>query len=166
MSLIKWFIHYVLGYPNYTIRSVDATYEVVGDPDISKMSPFWASQKLEKGTMKTVNVWGWIWKPVPNCIRIHTLLIHYWYNGTTYTYIPPRYDFEWPPKRTSLKFSVPIKNAVLLDENGDIIVDITKVVKKFIGPLNDLTLFERIRKIKFTNILGVSFGGEVKFKLP
>ena len=159
---MKWLIHGLLGYPNYTIRAIEATYEVTDEPT-GRALPFWNMQSLEKGAFKTVNVRGWTWKPVPNFIRIHTLLIHYWYNGTVYTWIPPKLDFVWPPVRGPMRFSLPVKSVTLEDEDGNMVVDVTVVAKRFMGPMNDTSIVDRIKKIRITNILGFSLCGEVKF---
>ena len=162
MSLIKWWIHGVLGYPNYTIRSIEATYEVTGEPT-GRALPFWNMQALEKGTLKTVNVRGWTWKPVPNFIHIHTILIHYWYNGTVYTWIPPTLDFVWPPVRGPMRFNLPVQTVTLEDEDGRIVVDITGVVKRFMGPMSDTSIVYRVKRVVLTNVLGIRLCGEIKF---
>ena len=150
----KWVLQYVFGCTNYSIRSVDMTYEVV---DKSKeMITFWKNQHLEEGTIKTVNVRGSLWRPIPKCVRIHAIIVRYWYNGKIYTYIPQSSeDTMWPPKKT-IQFYMPIKNAFLLDENDKIIMDVTNVIKMIAGPRSDLSFFNRIKKLCITHIIGQS----------
>ena len=153
---IKWVWQYLFWHPNYSIRDIQAIYEVSsGDEpvDMLRMVPFWGSQNLEKGTVQTISIHKRIWKPVPENIYIHSVFISYWYNGKTYTYVPEKYDINWPPKNT-LKFHMPIKNAVLLDDKDRIIFDLTDVIKKFAGPKGDSSFLNRIKSLRLTDVLG------------
>ena len=163
MSLMKWLIHYILQYPNYTIRSVDVSYEVIRDRENS--TPFWDAQKLDRGVVSVRGLEDWC--PVPDFILIHSVAIHYWYNGITYTHVAPKTDkVQWPPVRTTMRFSMPLRSLELIGPDGETLVDMTEAAKRFLGPMNDLSLFERVRQIRATNLLGVSFSSEVKFQLP
>ena len=145
----------MFGYPNYTIRDIQATFEVKGSEpvDMLRVLPFWGSQNLEPGSVQTVSIRRRIWKPVPKNIHIHAILIHYWYNGKTYTFLPDKHDIDWPPKK-ALKFNMPIKHAVLLDDKDQIILDLTESFKKLAGPKGDSSFISRIKSLRLTDVLG------------
>lgn len=145
----------MFGYSNYTIQDIQATFEVkdCGPVNMLRMIPFWGSQNLEPGSVQTVSIRRRIWKPVPTNIHIHAILIHYWYNCKMYTYLPDKYNIDWPPKKT-LKFTMPIKHAVLLDDKDRIILDLTESFKKLAGPKCDNGFMNRIVRLRLTDVLG------------
>ncbi len=147
---------YILGYKNYGIQDIKVVFEVLDDEPVEPGS-FWRTMKLEKGTVQTVSVRGRNWRPVPKNIRIHVVLVDYWYNGRVYTHIPEPDDETWPPKQTKgLSFGeIPIRSAFLCDENDRILFDVTEIVKKFGGPKCDYSFLKRIHKLKLVNILGI-----------
>ena len=152
----KYIWQYLFGHENYTIQDIQAIYEVASDgapPDMLRMVPFWGSQDLEKGTVKTISIRKRIWKPVPPNVYIHSIFISYWYNGKTYTHVPDKQYIKWPPENT-LKFYMPIKSAVLLDDKDKIIFDLTDIVKKFAGPKGDSSFISRIKSLRLTDVLG------------
>jgi hypothetical protein len=148
---------YVLGYKNYDIRDMKATYEVLTDDPVPP-GTFWSAQSLEKGDVKTVSIRRKNWRPVPKSIRIHVAFVEYWYNGVIYTHIIGGGDVgQWPPeKKKGLSAGeLPIKRATLCDENDGILFDVTELVKKFAGPKCEYGFLRKIKKLNLVNILGV-----------
>ena len=153
--IIKWVFQYLLGYPNYSIRDIEATFEVLEDPINFSPKSFWGSLKLEKGSVQTVSIRNKAWRPVPTNIRIHSVLVHYWYNGKVFTHAPADMsDDSWPPKDNGLKFNMPIKHVVLCDENDRILFDITSIFKKLSGPKGNSDFVKRIKKLCIVDVLG------------
>ena len=152
---IKWVLQYIIGIQNYSIRSINLTYVVSGDPD-GPVSLFWKTVNLTRGSMNTINVNHYKWKPVPRFVDVRGVSINYWYDGKTFTHIPKDFDISWPPSKRPMQFSMPIKHAVILDENDKHVLDVTDIVKKLAGPKNDISVFRRFNKLVVTDLVGHS----------
>ena len=152
---VKWVVQWMFGVRNWAIRSARVTYEVTGPVD-GPVSLFWKTCNLKHGAVRTVDVTSHKWKPVPSFVKIKALAINYLYEGKTYTHVPEGDDFTWPPNQTSMSFSMPIRHALVYDENDSCVMDVTDIVKKLAGPKTNTNVFKRFKKLVITDMLGQS----------
>ena len=143
---------YVFLKKNYDVCDVKAVFEVLGET--KNPGPFWGSLPLEKGTVQTVSIRGRNYEPVPENIHIHVYHIDYWFNTRIYTKLTR--DPKAPLGATKgLSFGeLPIKSACLCDQNDQVILDVTDVIKRFAGPKCEYGFLRTIRKLKIVDILG------------
>ena len=88
--------------------------------------------------------------------------IKYVYNSKKYIYITRNPNHIFPPIKTGVKFSLPIKEAILLDAEDIPVLNVTDHIKMYEGPNcdfhgEDIRLYDiesRHPKIRLTNILG------------
>ena len=145
MSLKELFLKWM--YPNYSIWDVVVTFEVI--EKCTAKDSFWGLLDLEVGSFQTVSIRT---LEIPKCIRIHSAVVHYMYNGKMYIHMIDESNPSWPPKHE--KFNMPIKNAFLCDEGGKILLDVTECVKMLMGPKNNTNVLERVKKLELVNVLG------------
>lgn len=100
--------------------------------------------------------------------------VAYWYGGQRYKYCTYDMDFAWPPVGKggdSMKFTLPLVSAVLVDEDDKPKRDVTRKIKRYAGPMGDFhgervrlrdllyyddeTLEREYPKIQVTNALGL-----------
>jgi hypothetical protein len=142
----KWF------YPNYYVWDVQITFEVLGEVSAKKGS-FLGSFDLEVGSMQTASISTIV--EFPDNIRIHVALVHYFYNGRMYTHvIDASSPLDWPPKKDSFCGVLPVKKALLYDEHGGVLMDVTEAVKRVSGPKSDFSFLKKLFRLEVTDILG------------
>jgi hypothetical protein len=152
---IKWVCQWLFGVQNWAIRSIKLTYQVKEYSEQGPVSVFWRTQNLSSGTVKTIEVRDKKWKPVPSFVDIKALAINYWYDGKTFTYVPEDKNFQWPPTKGA-SFTLPIKHALVYDDNDECVMDVTDIVKRLAGPKNNTSVFKRFKKLVITNVLDQS----------
>ena len=87
--------------------------------------------------------------------------INYYYGNKLYTYITSKLNPEWPPKKAGMSFTLPIREAHLVDDNGKPYADVTDAVKRVAGPYGDFfgedvrvhDVFPKGVSVKITNIM-------------
>lgn len=87
--------------------------------------------------------------------------INYYYGNAPYTYITRKLDPEWPPRKQGMNFTLPIREAHLVDDNGKPFAEVTAAVKKVAGPYGDFfgedvrvcDIFPKGVTLKVTNIM-------------
>lgn len=98
---------------------------------------------------------------IPDNISDLKITHKYNFNGTFYKYISNSSDYNWPPVRV-IKFSLPIKNADLLDSNNKVVKDVTNRCKIYAGPNNNFhgisikskyIFYENFYKLRIVNLL-------------
>ena len=106
---------------------------------------------------------------IPRCVSISVLRIKYWYDNKIYKVAT--YDPEFYFKSNDIiSFTLPIKEAWLLDYDDTPVIDVSKKIKRYAGPKNnfhnevvkvkhifdytDEYILENYPKIKVVDILG------------
>ena len=87
--------------------------------------------------------------------------VKYFYNNKEYLYLTRNPNHVFPPVKKGMSFSLPVKEAMLLDANNVPIYNVTKHVKMYEGPFGDFhgeTILLRdieieFPKIRLTNIM-------------
>ena len=87
--------------------------------------------------------------------------VKYFYNNKEYLYLTRNINHVFPPVKKGMSFSLPIKEALILDANNVPIYNVTKHVKMYEGPFGDFhgeTILLRdieieFPKIRLTNIM-------------
>lgn len=110
-----------------------------------------------------VNIFG-MGLPEPTIPQDSTNIItriNYYYGSKLYTYITNKLNPIWPPKKNGMSFTLPIKEAHLVDDNGKPYADVTDAIKKVAGPYGDFfgedvrvsDVFPEGVTVKVTNIM-------------
>jgi len=163
---------------DYTIKGVSLFYRV--NYFSVDLSEFWAKEGKKWDVFPdvfAVDVKDKTFLPLPECVADPVLKILYVFNNKEYVYTTRDLDFKWPPEQiTKMSFVLPIKNAVLLDEEDNPIKNITREFTQCAGPRYDyhglpVPLTDMIEKpfskIRVTNIMNqqsiINLGGQVKF---
>ena len=171
MSLLVWvlgYVHYILELfkiKDYTIRKVTLEY-VVTEESEEEMSPFWSQQQSEWTNLPDIfradvhHVPNFL--PLPACVQNPILKIVYIFNSREYVYATHDMEYAWPPKKSTMRFAVPYKHAVLLDDNDTPVKNITSEFNQYAGPrsdfhgipvpLNDM-IDKPFTKVRLTNIM-------------
>tara|TARA_R110002074_G_scaffold47110_8_gene120974 strand:+ start:39 stop:656 length:618 start_codon:yes stop_codon:yes gene_type:complete len=165
---------------NYCVKSIEMTYTHDGiDDDINEKSKFWEKES---------RYWTWRQEPesssywedvthcldsaakIPECVYNVLFKIKYFYNGKWYSCITPEpfTDVKHINDNTQMKFSMPIKSAILEDKDGKEIRNVTPKLVRFMGPRKNFhgvveehdiildDLFEDIfENIRITDLVGV-----------
>jgi hypothetical protein len=146
MSLLNWilgYVHYFLDFlkvKDYTIQKVTLEYVVYEDGEKGDLTPFWSRQQSEWTLLPDVfklNVLKEDFLPLPECVKNPILKIVYIFNNREYTYVTRDMEYEWPPKKSVMRFAVPYKHAVLLDSNDTPVRNITAEFNQYAGPRSD-----------------------------
>jgi len=91
--------------------------------------------------------------------------IKYLFNHISYVYLTRNPNHKFPPIKNGVSFSIPIKEAILLDSNNVPVYNVTSHVKSYAGPNGDFhgeTILLRdiyeveYPKLRLTSILGVT----------
>jgi len=91
-------------------------------------------------------------------------LIKYLFNHISYVYLTRNPNHVFPPVKNGLTFSIPIKEAILLDEDDVPSCDVTDHVKMYAGPNGDFhgetirlrDIYVKYPKLRLTNVLGAT----------
>jgi hypothetical protein len=144
MSLLKWaleYVHYFLNLfkiKDYTIQSLTLQYVV--KEDTGELNPFWSKQQSQWVCLPdifTVNVDGADFLPLPACVQNPILKITYVFNSREYVYVTRDMEYSWPPKKSAMRFAIPYKQAVLVDDSDTPVKNITHDVNQYAGPRSD-----------------------------
>ena len=155
LSIIQYF-----SYTNFTVRSkiLDYTVEDPEKVDVGE-SKFWAVERekwIREHSMYSVDVGSRDFSPVPKGITECQVRTRYYYNNKTFTFVSDEgSSSSWPPRRPpGMRFSLPIKNAVLLNDRGVPVKNITADVKYFTDNFGKFhNPFKYHTKIRITNAL-------------
>ena len=170
MSLLLWVLGYVEYFlslfklKDYTIRKVTLEY-IVNDECGEKLSPFWSEQQpmwtdlpdIFKADVHLVD-----FLPLPSCVANPILKIVYVFNSREYVYVTRDMKYSWPPKKSTMRFAVPYKQAVLVDDDDTPIKNITAEFNQYAGPRSDFhgssvsvsdMNYKPFTKIRVTNIM-------------
>ena len=102
---------------------------------------------------------------LPDCVSNVRTCIKYYYNAVAYKTIIDEHT-QWPGKNpaSASSFSLPIKSAWLLGEDGEPVHDVTKKIKRYAGPRNDFHgrdvhlrdtgIRRQFSTVRITNVLG------------
>jgi len=158
LSIIQYFNDY-FSYKNFVIVSKILDYTVEDPEKVETGNKFWEAQRekwIPVHSMYSVGIPdGAEYKPIPSGITDCRMNIRYYYNNKVYIYVSDGLDYDWPPKKPSLmKFTMPIKNAVLLNDEGVPVKNITSEVKRFInhfGKFQNPYMYHA--KIRLTDVL-------------
>lgn len=147
MSLLLWVLDYVHYFINlfkikdYTIQKRTLEYIVREDPSAeADLNTFWSKQQSEWVTLPdifAVNVDGAEFLPLPLCVQNPILKIVYVFNGREYVYVTRDMEYSWPPKKSAMRFAVPYKQAILVDDNDTPVKNITTEFNQYAGPRSD-----------------------------
>jgi len=75
---------------------------------------------------------------VPSNVRRCLIHVKYYYRNKVYKYISTDIDYVWPPPvPKEMTFTLPIVRAVLMDDNVQQRLDVTKKIQRFAGPKNN-----------------------------
>lgn len=172
-TLVKNFFNF----RNYDIIQASIEYNL---KDIQARTPkhiFWKKEKrfwtsysnnywVDITNYFRPNIYENLIKKIPTNVENFTLYVKYFYNGKNFNYISRNQkNYTWPPKTSIGGFSLPIKSAVIYDEDGNEIKDVSKKVRKCAGPKNNFhnqqikasDLFTYVfRTLKITDIVGVT----------
>lgn len=152
---------------DYTVdNSEEDDYEDMND-FWTKESRYWCGDDLEMCNAivpgRDINTI----KPVPKWVNDIVIRINYNYDGRNYKCITKDLDYAWPPKAPEPSFKIPLKSVILVDEDDKPVYDITKKIKKYIGPhmdfhgygetvrMRELLYFTEFSKIKVTNVMNI-----------
>ena len=145
MSLLLWVLGYVEYFlslfklKDYTIQKVTLEYVVKEDCE-EELSPFWSQQQplwtdlpdIFKADVHLVD-----FLPLPSCVVNPILKIVYVFNNREYVYVTRDMTYSWPPKKSTMRFAVPYKQAVLLDDDDTPVKNITSEFSQYAGPRSD-----------------------------
>lgn len=165
MTLIYWWKS-LTQYKNNDIVAASLEYNLKDTNTKSSKHIFW-KKEMKYWSQFSTNYWVDVtnyYKPkiyenlinkMPTNIENFILNIKYFYNGKIYTFISRNNNkYTWPPPRSnSIKFTLPIQSAFILDENGKVIKDVTNKIKKCIGPQNNFYN----QKIKACDVTTIEF---------
>ena len=171
MSLLDWILGYVHYFvelfkvKDYTIRKVTLEY-VVKEEREEDLGPFWSCQQSEWTNLPDVfrvdvhHVENFL--PLPSCVENPILKIVYIFNSREYVYVTRDMKYAWPPKKSSMRFAVPYKHAVLLDDADTPVRNITSEFNQYAGPRSDFhgapvpvgdMIDKPFTKVRITNIM-------------
>jgi hypothetical protein len=81
-------------------------------------------------------------------------------------------NYSWPPKKSTMRFAIPYKQAVLVDDDGAPVKNITTEFNQYAGPRSDFhgspdsvsdVIYKPFTKIRITNIMNqqstINLGG-------
>jgi hypothetical protein len=77
---------------------------------------------------------------IPKCVHNAYFHVKYTMAGRVYRFITEDTNIAYPPDDPSgnvMRFSLPIRQAILLDENDVVVRDVTKKMKQYHGPHGD-----------------------------
>ena len=158
LTIIQYFNDY-FSYKNFVIVSKILDYTVEDPEKVETGNKFWEAQRekwVPSHSMYSVGVpHGTNYKPVPFGITDCHMRIRYFYNNKVFVFVSDDLEYEWPPKKPSLmKFSMPIKNAVLLNDDDVPVKNITTEVKNFTNHFGKFhNPYEYHSKIRLTDVL-------------
>jgi hypothetical protein len=161
---------------DYSIRKVILEYGVTDEDDLTVCGKFWETQKKSWEFLPdvyAVDVKGQDFIPLPKCLKNPLLKVVYFFNNKEYVYITNEMDYQWPPeKASSMRFVLPFKNAVLVDDADVPVKNITSELFKYAGPRFDFhgspipiadMIVKPFMKLRMTNILNqqstINLGG-------
>jgi len=125
---------------DYSIKEIRLEY-VVESVTYAVFGKLWEEEEKKWTTLPdifSVSVKDKTFLPLPNCVKSPILKIVYFFNNREYVYVTSSMDYEWPPKKvTSMSFVLPIKNAVLLNDDDAPVKNITKQLNEYAGPRCD-----------------------------
>ena len=159
LSIIQYF-NDLFAYKNFLIVSKAMDYTVVDPEKVETGNKFWEAQREKWIPIHSMYSAGVSenqenYKPIPGGVTECQIRIKYYYNNKLYMYVSDDVDYEWPPKKPSLmKFSMPIKNAVLLNDEGVPVKNITGDAKSFtnhFGKFQNPYMYHS--KIRITDVL-------------
>ena len=170
MTLLLW----VLGYVNYffelfkvkdyTIQKVTLEYVVKKESE-EELSPFWSHHQplwTDLPDIFRADVHLVDFLPLPSCVENPILKIVYVFNSREYVYVTRDLKYTWPPKKSTMRFAVPYKHAVLLDDDDTPVKNITSEFSQYAGPKSDFhgtpvplgdMIDKPFTKIRITNIM-------------
>ncbi len=157
----------------YSVYQVEMTYNFDGKTDVYTKNKFWLNEQkywlckdeTEEHWVDVTNNYLAIGK-TPSGITDILYRIKYKYNKKSYTCLSddPTTDVS-KIKPLSMSFKLPIKEVKLLDEDNNIIRDVTKKYIKLLGPngnfhnyltpkIYDSFMYDDYKYIQVTNIIG------------
>ena len=146
MSLLSYVlecVHYFINLfkiKDYTIQQVTLEYVVKDDTTPGDLNPFWSKQQSEWANLPdifAVPVTDVEFLPLPGCVQNPILKIVYVFNSREYVYVTRDVEYAWPPKKTAMRFALPYKHAVLVDDNDTPVKNITYELTRCAGPRSD-----------------------------
>ena len=104
---------------------------------------------------------------IPDCVQNAYFHVKYMMAGRSYRFLTSNTDIKYPGNestRDKMRFSLPIKQAMLLDDNNVVVRDVTKRMKQYHGPRGDyhgmdvpvkyMFFEDTYTKLRIVNVLG------------
>ena len=161
LSCVQFF-KYILSYfeyKDYYIKKVDFLYIRDGIKQLDNIT----KEYREGGPKKIVD------KMAPDVVDF-LFRIRYIFKNKEYLYLTRNPNHTFPPVKKGMSFSLPIKEAILLDSDGVPMYDVTFAIKLYEGPHHDFhgesILLRDIEiecpTLRLTNIMGTTVEYDVK----
>ena len=169
------FYNFIFNVYGYYVYQIEMTYNFDGKTEFYTKNKFWLNEKkylMYDGTpdehwVDVTNNYLTIGKAPPGVTDI-LYRIKYRYNKKSYTCLTddPATDVS-KIKAPDMAFKLPLKEVKLLDEDNQVIRDVTKKYMKLLGPnsnfhnyltpkVYDLFMYNNYKYIQITNIIGQS----------
>lgn len=163
MNVIYYYrtiFEYFLGIKTWDVIKVTMSYEhyPTEDDDEFILDPFWDTEINYWDDEKTTGHFIDVTKQynmgmlgdidIPVSVDDLVLCVSYIYNRRKWKYFTRNMDFSWPPIISDdMKFTLPYVKAELIDDNGNVIKDVTYKFKNYAGPYGNFYNEPDIRPI-------------------
>lgn len=135
--------------PDYKILKAELEYVHVPVVTEEELDPLWVPEQKywdeDESTGSFVNITKYAQNgtigdiAIPDSVEQCVVSMWYLYNDKCWRFFTRDLNFKWPPEvgSTSMKFTLPIKSAHLLNDDMEETYDVTGKIKKYAGPYNN-----------------------------